>query len=647
MTLNNLYEKALFIRRFEEALLTLFKEGLVSGTVHTCVGQEGPAVCLHQFLNNSIDAFFATHRGHGHYIANGNPPEALLAEMMGRKGAVCEGRGGSQHLHYKNFFSNGIQGASLPQAVGYALALKKQKANGISVVQLGDGTLGQGAVYEAFNFAGLLQVPVLFFVELNGWAQSTDVTTTISGDLQGRANAFGLDTEIVSDDDWSEMLVKFEHIISKVRKGKPFVLFVKTRRLLAHSKGDDDRPADYIKELFLNDPLNKWLNDDESSFKAQARVKKEISELVKKVKSLNKISFRRASSLAPLSKNIKADDVIIKDNKKQFVIQLNSALQFSLGEDEKVFLIGEDIADPYGGAFKVTKGISSSYPSQVFSSPIAENSIVGVAVGASLAGFKPVIEIMFADFLTLAIDQLINSAAKMYYMYGSKVNLNLTVRLVSGGGRGYGPTHSQSLEKLVCTEPGIRVIALSHRHDGEKLLHSAIFDDIGPTVFIENKSLYASLGIHKAPIMLEFLSGRESNIYYPPLIFHNDDEAVLTIVSYGQSSEIVEIALNELFFEEEIICNFVILTQISPLNIDDVVPFIEKTRNCLVVDPNFHDYSFGATVASKIFSSVPGVILDIIGAEPTPIPADKELESATLPNVMKIKSAVLECLKKV
>ena len=122
------------------------------------------------------------------------------------------------------------------------------------------GLLVKVAVYEAFNFAGLLQVPVLFFVELNGWAQSTDVTTTISGDLQGRANAFGLDTEIVSDDDWSEMLVKFEQIISKVRKGKPFVLFVKTRRLLAHSKGDD-RPADYIKELFLNDPLNKWLND--------------------------------------------------------------------------------------------------------------------------------------------------------------------------------------------------------------------------------------------------------------------------------------------------------------------------------------------------------------------------------------------------
>ena len=144
MTLNNLYEKALFIRRFEEALLTLFKGGLVSGTVHTCVGQEGPAVCLHQFLNNSIDAFFATHRGHGHYIANGNPPEALLAEMMGRKGAVCEGRGGEPAPTLQKFFSNGIQGASLPQAVGYALALKKQKANGISVVQLGDGTLGQG-----------------------------------------------------------------------------------------------------------------------------------------------------------------------------------------------------------------------------------------------------------------------------------------------------------------------------------------------------------------------------------------------------------------------------------------------------------------------------------------------------------------------
>ena len=145
-----------------------------------------------------------------------------------------------------------------------------------------------------------------------------------------------------------------------------------------------------------------------------------------------------------------------------------------MAADRDVILIGEDLLDPYGGAFKVSRGLSTRFPDQVFSTPIAEAGIVGLSNGLALAGMRPVAEIMFADFVTLAADQLINFAAKFHAMYGGKVACPLTVRLVSGGGRGYGPTHSQSLEGLFCGVPGLRVIALSRRHDPAELLGQAV-----------------------------------------------------------------------------------------------------------------------------------------------------------------------------
>src|SRR5437879_8654388 len=171
--------------------------------------------------------------------------------------------------------------------------------------------------------------------------------------------------------------------------------------------------------------------------------------------------------------------------------ELNRALHALMRDDPRVILLGEDLLDPYGGAFKVSRGLSTSFPDQVFSTPIAEAGIAGVSNGMALAGLRPIAEIMFADFATLVADQLINFAAKFHYMYAGKVTCPLTVRLVSGGGRGYGPTHSQSLERLFCGIPGLRVLALSQRHNPRKLLHDAVLSHESPTVFVENKLLYS------------------------------------------------------------------------------------------------------------------------------------------------------------
>ena len=212
-------ETAVRIRVFETKLLELFQGGSLSGTVHTCIGQEFCAAALHPHLRKGVDAFFATHRGHGHYLAYGGPEDALLAELMGRAGALCLGRGGTQNLCFRRFFSAGIQGGSAPIATGYAWAMKRRREGAIAVAQIGDGTLGEGTLYEAFTFAALLGAPVLFLLEYNGWAQSTDVRTTTPGDVLQRASGFGLEVDWIKDDDPDQLYEHLGRVVSKVRRG--------------------------------------------------------------------------------------------------------------------------------------------------------------------------------------------------------------------------------------------------------------------------------------------------------------------------------------------------------------------------------------------------------------------------------------------
>src|SRR5580658_747602 len=189
------------IRVFEQTLLDLFSKGRLYGTTHTCIGQEACAVALYSNLNPAIDVAFGNHRCHGHYLAFGGSMKSLFAEVMGKESGICEGRGGSQHICNGSFFSQGVQGQSFPIAVGVAYRKQKLGEPGIVVVHMGDGTLGQGVVYESLNLASLLSVPVLVVMEHNGVAQSTDTKRTISGSICERFSAFGIEVDRRKADD--------------------------------------------------------------------------------------------------------------------------------------------------------------------------------------------------------------------------------------------------------------------------------------------------------------------------------------------------------------------------------------------------------------------------------------------------------------
>lgn len=244
------------IRHTEEVLLELFSKGMLSGTVHTCIGQEACAVGVVTALDKDKDILFSNHRGHGHYLTYSDDIYGLIAEVMGRKDGVCGGVGGSQHIHKNNYYSNGIQGAGVPIVAGMALAEKMRGNNAISVAFIGDGTFGEGVVYETFNIAALWKLPMLVVVENNQYAQSTPSCDQHAGLLHERARVFGYEVTIVDGMDMEKIYIATKAIIKNIREEQlPQMLFLNTYRFAPHSKGDDFRSKKEIDINKVRDPL--------------------------------------------------------------------------------------------------------------------------------------------------------------------------------------------------------------------------------------------------------------------------------------------------------------------------------------------------------------------------------------------------------
>ena len=250
-----LYRRLLFIRRFEESLLELFERGLLNGTTHACIGQEADAVAIIEHLGED-DHVFSNHRCHGHFLAHTGDALGLLAEIMGKPEGVCGGIGGSQHLCAPGFMSNGIQGGIVPNAAGIALGKQLDGSVGVSVVFIGDGTLGEGATYEALNLASLWKLPLVVVLEDNGWAQSTPSSVNLAGSMPDRFAVFGLPVFEIDSTDVEELDSFAENALTQARiQAGPVAIVIHTYRLCHHSKNDDNRPAEQVAARWELDPI--------------------------------------------------------------------------------------------------------------------------------------------------------------------------------------------------------------------------------------------------------------------------------------------------------------------------------------------------------------------------------------------------------
>jgi acetoin:2,6-dichlorophenolindophenol oxidoreductase subunit alpha len=242
------------IRRFEETVLEAFPRGLIFGTTHTSIGQEADAAGVLSQIEVG-DIVVSNHRCHGHFLAYGGPMVGLAAELMGRETGVCGGRGGSQHLQWRDFYANGILGGTIPLAVGMALA-EKQRQGRVVVAFTGDGALGEGVVYESLNMAALWRLPVLIVLENNRYAQSTPIARHLAGGISARFQAFGIPAIEIDTTDAVEIAAATRPLLDLTRAGRgPHALVIHTYRFAPHSKGDDTRDPDEIARYRRNDPL--------------------------------------------------------------------------------------------------------------------------------------------------------------------------------------------------------------------------------------------------------------------------------------------------------------------------------------------------------------------------------------------------------
>jgi 2-oxoisovalerate dehydrogenase E1 component len=634
------FKLALMIRRTEDKFLELFDQGKMNGTVHTCNGQEFSAVAFCSALGKD-DFIFSSHRCHGHYIAHTGDVSGLIFELMGKTTGTCSGIGSSQHLFNDNFFSNGIQGGIVPVAAGMAFAVKKKNKGSIGIVFIGDGTLGEGVVYETLNLISLLNLPLLIVCENNRYAQSTKVEDSLAGDILSRPKSFGIETFHSNTWDLDNLFSDAKDSINFVRNGKPAFHLVDTYRLNHHSKSDDNRNIKEVARYAKKDPLNIFKNNEPDLYKSMLKkIDKEIFKISKEAENIKELEGKKYHIETKLKRNEKYENIVALN--ERVVNRINLFFDHILNMDENALFIGEDILSPYGGAFKAARDLSLKYPEKVISTPISEAAITGLSNGLALGGFRPYLEIMFGDFLTLSMDQIINHASKFHHMYDKQINCPIVIRTPMGGGRGYGPTHSQTLDKFLVGIDNFSVIALNSFIDPKLIYESIHINEVHPVLVIENKLDYGRfVGAQK----LDFYNIKRSLDLYPIVLCSPiSDSPSITIVTYGGISSNVLEALHNIFQLTGLIPELIILSKISPLDISPILESVKITRRIITIEEGSKEFGIGAEIITQTVENLGSQVIlsKRIAAKPVPIPSARSTEDWVLPNNRLIENILEE-----
>jgi len=637
------------IRAFETLIEKMCAAGCVPGTFHSSAGQEAVAAGVAAACRPD-DLFVSNHRGHGHLIAKGGETKRLAAELFGRAEGYARGRGGTQHLAAFDVGfvgAMGITGGGIPIATGVGLALAREGRGRAVVCFFGDGASNQGTFHESLNIAGCLGGNVLYVCENNGYAMGTPASYAVSvPEIHRRAESYGLAHSRVDGNDVAAVRDAALAALGDVRAtGRPYLLECVTYRVRGHSRSDAAayRPEGELDAWLARDPLglarqrlSGGLGVGESTLRAiEEEAASEAEEAFRFAQAGtpgtagDACEGVYATPLDPRAPDPDPDPARTVDMTYREALTL--ALREEMRRDERVFVWGEDVAG-YDGAFKVTRGLADEFGrSRVIDAPISESAIVGVATGAAIAGLRPVAEIMFMDFILLAMDQLCNHAAKLRYLFGGQCSVPMVVRTPAGGYRGYGATHSQSLQSLLMSVPGLKVVCPATPRDARGMLKSAIRDD-DPVVFVEHKLLYDARGA--VPEAEEFVplgrarlarEGKDATIVAHSYMTKLALEAADALARAGASVEVVD------------------LRSLSPIDWDVLAASAAKTQRVVVVEEGHLTGGVGAEIAAGLQERVFG-LLDApvlrVAARDCPIPTGPEMERAVLPSGADIVRAV-------
>jgi 2-oxoisovalerate dehydrogenase E1 component len=635
--LSEMYRRMRLIRRFEDRASRLYRAGEIPGFLHLSIGQEASAVGACWPLDER-DVVTSTHRGHGHCIAKGLDVTGMFAELMGRETGTCRGRGGSMHIADPRqgvFGANGIVAAGLPIAVGAATAAQLRNQGGVVLAFFGDGAVAQGMFHEAVNLAAVWQLPVVFCCENNHYAEFSAAADQHRATPADRARGYGVDYAHVDGNDVVAVAETVTDLVAKLRSGGgPVLLEAETYRWHGHYEGDPETyrdPAE-LAEWKTRDPLVRLAGrlDADRVAELDRAVDAVIDQAVTEARAAAEpapetlhhyVGVPREPVLEPPA----ADGEVFRT-----MDAVHEALDHELAADDGVFLAGIDVGAG-GNVFGLTRGLAAKYPGRVRDTPISESAVVGMGVGAAMAGLRPVVELMYFDFIGVCLDQLMNQAAKLRFMTGGAVSLPLVVRTQFGAGKSSGSQHSQSLEALLAHIPGLTVVMPSTPADTYGLLRAAIRDP-NPVVFVENRLLYGRKGPRPDPGHLIPL-GRAAI---------RREGTDVTLVSY---SKLVHdcAAVAEQLTAEGISVEVIDLRTIAPLDTGTVLRSLAKTGRLVIAHQAVEQFGVGAELAAVAaqegFWTLDAPVIRV-GAAATPAPYAPSLERAWLPDQERIAAAV-------
>lgn len=633
-----LYKDLLLPRRIEEKMLNLLRQNKISKWF-SGIGQEAISVGVATVLKED-DYILPMHRNLGIFTTRGVDYYKLFCQLFGKADGFTGGRDRSFHFGVMEHRISGMishLAATMPIADGLALASKLKGSNFVAASFCGDGATSEGDFHEALNLAAVWELPVIFVIENNGYGLSTPTDEQFAcKNLADRAIGYGMEGFKIDGNDIFEVMETVEKARKNALQGKPTLIEAKTFRMRGHEEasGTFYVPDEKFEEWQEKDPISrykKWLaesdiiSSEDNLTEIANEIDRMISDPLQRALEAKKPQFDEEKELGSVFKAFKAGTKPQNNgstSEKRFVDAIQFSLRRAFEEDESYIILGQDIAE-YGGVFKVTEGFLEQFgKDRIRNTPIIESGAIGCAIGLAMEGFKPVVEMQFADFISCGFNQIVNNLAKAHYRWMPP--LNITIRAPHGAGVGAGPFHSESPEGWFMQHPGLKIIVPSSVEDAQNLLYSALHDP-NPVLFFEHKKLYRSIRETTMDNCIAEELGKAK-------IRREGTKA--TIISYGMGVHwAMEVA--EEYSAKGIELEVVDLRTLVPLDFDTIRASVSKTNRVLLLQEPSQTLGPMSEISSLIteecFRELDAPVMRCSSLD-MPIPFSKELENGYLAN---------------
>ena len=644
----DMYRTMLRARRLDDRMWALNRQGRVPFVVSVS-GHEGTQVGVAAALDPATDWSLPYYRDIAFNLAMGVTAKDIFLGVFSKADDPASG-GRQMPNHWSEpdlniFTHSSVIATQFPHACGIAYQLKAEGRPGVVVVTSGEGATSEGDWHEAMNFAGIHELPLIFVIENNLYAISVPVAQEVAGSVATRASGYGITGVEVDGNDVLAVYGVTNAAVERARRGEgPTLIEAKTYRYYAHTSDDDDklyRTAEEVELWRRKDPITvlrqylveSRLLDEREEARIEEDVSTEISTAVREAEEapdpMDAFSKVYALPITP-SEAVTEPEEDPEGEETNLITAINRTLHEIMAAYPEVATFGEDVADPKGGVFKATVGLTEAFgPSRSFNSPLAESLIIGVAVGMAGAGGRPIPEIQFADFIHPAFDQLVSEAARIHYRSNGRWSCPIVVRVPYGGGIHGAMYHSQSIEAFYAHVPGLKVVVPATPADAKGLLWSAI-EDPDPVMFLEPKRMYRSArgplppGEHRVPI------GRAR------LRRSGDD---LTIIAYGaMANDAVEAAAE--LADQGVEASVLDLRSLRPIDWPSIAAAVERTGKVLIVHEDNEFLGFGAEIAAQIgekaFDLLDAPVQRYASPEVPAFPYAATLEDQVLPSTAGI-----------